>query len=405
MKTTLLTLALACSMAGFAQTAYQPGGNGSNWSIGVDAGVGTPMEHHKFFGDMRAIIGLHIQKQISPAFALGIEGTTGINTSSWNVGQALIDNPGYPMFDHQYRHLNRSNTMFDNLYVGAYGSVNLMRLFTPMQSRLFEMEVTAGAGWGHEFYSHMSMFPYSIDTPDQNYFVTKVGVNFNFNVNENLTLSVKPYLAWNMTGTHLIPLEVEQTTAAYKSVRGTFNVLAGLSYNFGPGFEAAPSSNAGEIAALNDKINDMRGKLAADKNALAAEEARTAQLQQALAAARRQPQQQTQTVNNAETILYVYYELSSPVIRQSQVPVVEMVANYLKHNPDSKVIVKGYASQDGEAAFNEKLSGERAESVKNMLTSKFGIPADRIKTDAGGILTQFKELSWNRVAICIIEKN
>ncbi len=81
-----------------------------------------------------------------------------------------------------------------------------------------------------------------------------------------------------------------------------------------------------------------------------------------------------------------------------------MIASYLKSNPEAKVIVKGYASKEGELEFNERLSADRAESVKSMLESKYGIASDRIKAEGCGILEQFKELSWNRVAICIITK-
>ncbi len=403
MKKTLLTLAVASSaiFGMSAQSSYQPGNFGSNWSIGVDGGVGTPMEHHSFFGDMRAIIGLHVQKQISPAFALGIEGNAGINTSSWTTGDVFYKN----LMGTFVAPMNRSKTAFDKLYVGAYGSVNLMRLFNPLQSRLFEMEVTAGAGWGHEFYSRFSLFPYDIKTPDQNYFVTKVGVNFNFNVTDNLTLSLKPYLAWNMSGMEYRPLDVEQTSAAYKSVRGTVNILAGVTYNFGPGFENTNPVDNSEVAALNDKINALRGELGACQSTLAAQQAQRDDFTRQLADCKNAKKVTEQKVSNIETILYVYYDLASPVIRQSQQPVVEMVADYLKSNPKATVTVKGYASKEGEESFNERLSAERAESVSTMLKDKYGIAADRIKSEGCGILTHFDELSWNRVAICIIEKN
>ncbi len=280
-----------------------------------------------------------------------------------------------------------------------------MRLFNPLQSRLFEMEVTAGAGWGHEFYSRFSLFPYDIKTPDQNYFVTKVGVNFNFNVTDNLTLSLKPYLAWNMTGTEYRPLDVEQTSAAYKSVRGTVNILAGVTYNFGPGFENTNPVDNSEVAALNDKINALRGELGACQSTLAAQQAQRDDFTRQLADCKNAKKVTEQKVSNIETILYVYYDLASPVIRQSQQPVVEMVADYLKSNPKATVTVKGYASKEGEESFNERLSAERAESVSTMLKDKYGIAADRIKSEGCGILTHFDELSWNRVAICIIEKN
>lgn len=83
MKKTLLFAALALgAMSASAQALEQPKFF-DNWSIGLDGGVTTPLKHAAFFGDMRGLVGLHIQKQITPAFALGVEGQFGVNTSSW----------------------------------------------------------------------------------------------------------------------------------------------------------------------------------------------------------------------------------------------------------------------------------------------------------------------------------
>ncbi len=81
-------------------------------------------------------------------------------------------------------------------------------------------------------------------------------------------------------------------------------------------------------------------------------------------------------------------------------PNVEMIADYMKHNPKSKVEIKGYASQDGNLDFNIKLAQNRAESVKKLLVKKYGISADRISASGEGIGHMFKEESWNRVSIC-----
>lgn len=94
----ILTIALAgaaMTMSAQAQNAVAPTSFCDNWSIGLDGGATTPLSrHHAFFGDMRGQFGLHIQKQISPAFALGVEGVAGVNTSSWNTDYftTILDN-------------------------------------------------------------------------------------------------------------------------------------------------------------------------------------------------------------------------------------------------------------------------------------------------------------------------
>lgn len=404
-KSIILTIVAAAAVTASAQTAMAPTNFGSNWSVGVDGGVTTPMaRHHAFFGDMRGQFGLHVQKQITPAFAVGVEGAAGVNTSSWYTGYytTVLDNV-YPVVP------GRSSTAIDNMYVGAYGSVNLMNLFGGYKpGRVFEMELTAGAGWGHDFYDRLAYLPYSIQAYDQNYFATKAGVNFNFNVCPNLTVSVKPYFGWNMTGTHYMPLDVEQTTAAYKRAKATFNVMAGVTYNFGPGFREVDTRNQGEIDALNAQINNLRGDIAACSAAGAAAAATAAdlaaQLQECQAKNAEVEVVKVNEVNtNLQSVRYIFYKLGSSVITPDQMPNVEMVASYMKNHKDSKVVIKGYASQDGNLEFNIKLAQARAESVKNALVNKYGIKADRITAEGEGIGHMFTENDWNRVSICTLD--
>lgn len=80
-----------------------------------------------------------------------------------------------------------------------------------------------------------------------------------------------------------------------------------------------------------------------------------------------------------------------------------MIADYMKNHPDSKVVIKGYASQDGNLDFNIRLAKNRAEAVKEALIKKYKISADRIQAEGRGIGHMFEEESWNRVSICTLE--
>ena len=107
--------------------------------------------------------------------------------------------------------------------------------------------------------------------------------------------------------------------------------------------------------------------------------------------------------NNLQSVRYIFYKIGSSVITADQQPNVEMVAQYLKNHKDSKVVVKGYASPDGNLEFNKKLAAARAESVKTALVKKYGISADRITAEGEGIGEMFSENDWNRVSICTLE--
>ena len=88
------------------------------------------------------------------------------------------------------------------------------------------------------------------------------------------------------------------------------------------------------------------------------------------------------------------------VIDPAQMAQVEMVAKYMKNHPEAQILVEGYASPEGNADLNQKLSDARAEAVKTALVNKYKIAADRISTKGCGVTDKlFDEYDFNRVAI------
>lgn len=363
-------------MSANAQSAMEVPNFGSNWSIGIDGGVATPLTHHAFFGNMRPTVGLHLQKQISPVFGLGVEGIFGINTSSW--------------------YGPHSATAFDNSYVGVYGAANLMNLFGGynFQVRPFEIEAVAGAGWGHDYRAHAN---------DWNYFSTKAGLNFNFNVSEKVTIALKPAVVWDMSDRG-----AAKSSASYNANRAAFNCQVGVTYHFNRGFKAVELIDPATVAALNADVNNLRAQLDKANADLASSQANANNLNAQLQACLNRPAQTTVITENTETtylnsVRFVFFKVGSSKITADQMPNVEMIASYLKNHPGSKVVIKGYASPEGNLEFNEKLAAARAESVKNSLVKRYGIASDRITAQGEGIGRMFEEESWNRVSICTIE--
>lgn len=378
MKKTVILAALALSaMSASAQALEQPKFF-DNWSIGLDGGVTTPLTHSAFWGSMRGLVGLHVDKQITPAFKLGVEGQFAVNTSSWS-----------------WKGFRHSSTAFDESYVGTYGAVDLMNLFGGYKEEgyPFTIEAVAGAGWGHTYVNEAN-------GADNNYFATKAGLNFNFNLSKHVTLSLKPYVLWNMTGAP----QADQTSCSYNANRATFNLQAGLTYHFGEGFKTVRPYNQAEIDALNGQINDLRSQLdACNANANAWQNKAEGLAKELQACMSRKPEVVKEVNNNLNSVRFVFFRIGSAVITADQMPNVEMIAAYLKNHKDSKVVVKGYASQDGNLDFNIKLAKNRAEAVKNALVKKYKIAADRITAEGEGIGHMFTEETWNRVSICTIE--
>lgn len=357
------------------------GGAASNWQVGIDGGATTPLKGSHFLKNARGAFGLHIDKMVSPVVGLGVEGIAFVNTSKWDMNGGV------------------SNSLaIDNSYVGGYAKFNLMNLFGGYKcdGRFFEMEAVAGAGWMHGYAK------YDGPTESTNDFGTKVGMNFNFNVTKNLTLALKPSVMWNMTGT--VYGNAENATANYDRRRGQFNLFASVSYNFNPGFECVIPRDQAEIDALNNEINLLRAGLAACEGNVAALTAQNADLANQLAECNaRKAVVKEVTNNNYSSVRFVFFKIGSSKIGADQQPNVEMLAAYLKSHPESKVAIKGYASQDGPKELNEKLAAARAQSVKDSLIKKYKIAADRIVAEGEGIGHMFEEESWNRVSICELE--
>ena len=385
-KVILCSLTALAAMSVQAQTVLEDQRFDYNWSIGLDGGMATPLaKYHPFLGDMRGTVGLHIQKQVSPVTTIGVEGLWGVNTSSW-YGE-------------------RRSVAFDNSYVGAYGAFNLMNLFEGFrcEGRVFELELALGAGWGHDYANNGANK--DRNKPDYNYFSTKIGLNFNFNVNEHITLSLKPSVMWNMTGSYYSEeLEVSDASAAYSRKLGIFNLVGGFTYHFGPRFKCVDTGNRGEIDALNAQINKLRGDIDACAATGAALAARQTALRSELDACNSRRTDVAATLNaNIQNVRYIFFNMSSSEILPRQKPEVEMLANQLVKDKNAKVVIKGYASKDGNADFNRRLAAARAESVKKALVKKYGISAERIEARGEGIGSMFSENDWNRVAICTMQ--
>ena len=162
--------------------------------------------------------------------------------------------------------------------------------------------------------------------------------------------------------------------------------------------------NYAEVNELNDQINALRSDLAASQQDAAGYKSKADALAAQLTACQnRKPEVVKEVTNELNSVRFVFFRIGSYKVTADQKPNVEMIADYMKHHPNAKVVIKGYASKDGNYDFNIKLAKNRAEAVKNMLVKTYGIKADRITAEGQGIGDMFEEESWNRVSICTLE--
>ena len=142
---------------------------------------------------------------------------------------------------------------------------------------------------------------------------------------------------------------------------------------------------------MNNEVNNLKNEEAKLQNGLNECE-------------NRKPETVVKKVINRDLESYITFAQGKSVIERSQMPNVERVATYMKNHKDSKVVIKGYASPEGSAEINAKLSKSRAEAVKTVLVKKYGIKASRIQAEGQGVGNMFKEPDWNRVSICTLDK-
>lgn len=387
MKKAILLAALALGVCS-AQAQVTDAGNkfSDNWSFTLKGGgvfAKKTVTGESFLKSGRGIVGAEIRKQVTPTFGIGVEGEWSVNTSSWTG--------------------IKSGNAFDHQYVGAFGAINLMNLFAQYTGapRVFEIEAVAGAGWLHSYYPHTQC-----PMHDGNSFATKVGLNLNFNLGEAKawTFSLKPALLWNMNG------DISENNFSNLGYDSHYNVnnmyfelQAGITYHFKNSngthhFALVRPFDQAEIDALNAQINALRGDLEACGANNAALLAQLADLQAQLDACNRRPPVVEKVVKDLDNIRYVFFNINSANIQANQQPNIAMTANALKENSKATVLVEGYASKDGSAAFNQKLSERRAEAVKKALVKEYGIAADRIDAKGLGVTEVFNKLDWNRMA-------
>lgn len=366
---------LTCSGI-YAQRAYEGANLGDNWSIGIHAGVTTPLTHSAFFPNMRATWGLGIGKQLTPFFGMGVEAMTSINTTA-------------------------SKTAFDNTNVSLLTSVNLSNLFagywgTP---RLFEMETVAGLGWLH--YAQNG-------DGDRNSISSKLGLNFNFNLGEAKawTIGIKPALVYDLNA-------CGERNVGFNANRAAWEITAGLKYHFRCSngkhhISFAKLYDQAEVDALNGQINNLRQTNVDQEAKLTAANQRNAELEQQLADCKNQgPVIVTDTITNHKKTLesVVTFRQGGVSVVASQTPNVERIATYLKNHEKATVSIKGYASPEGKVEVNARIAQQRADAVKSLLVKRYKIAENRITAEGQGVGNMFEEPDWNRVSICTIHEN
>lgn len=338
-----------------------------NVYIGINGGLATKATGHAWLKDMNPNAGLRIGRNFTPVFGLAAESNVYFkNTNGHTTG-----------------------TVVNGMNTSLLGTTNLTNLFGGYKGepRLFELTALYGLGWGHVF-GHPTK-DYKADM-----LTSKAALDFGFNLGQKKAwqLYIEPAMIWALNGNGYQGVK-------YDVNRASFQLNVGLVYKFknsngSHNFVVAELRDQAEIDILNNKINDLRGELAGKDDEIADMDRQIAELKQQLADC------QNQTTTACESLQpVVIFRQGKSTIDRAQYASIELIAKYMKDNQDAKVEIKGYASPEGSAKFNQKLSQARAEAVKKALVKRYNISADRIEAKGMGATNKLSErVEFNRVA-------
>jgi outer membrane protein OmpA-like peptidoglycan-associated protein len=80
----------------------------------------------------------------------------------------------------------------------------------------------------------------------------------------------------------------------------------------------------------------------------------------------------------------ILFDVDSDRIKPESSATIKMIASGLQANSGSNFVIEGHTDSTGDAAHNMDLSQRRAEAVKTVLVSQFGIDGARLSTKGLG---------------------
>ena len=263
-------------------------------------------------------------------------------------------------------------------YMNLHGDVmfNLNALFGGYNShRVYEIIPYIGAGWAHAY-----------SRPHTNSATFNAGIINRFRLSNAVDLN----LELSATG---LEGKFDGEHGSKPDYDGILGATIGVTYYFPTrGFQRPVPQIISEL-----ELNQMRNQM----NAMAAA---NMQLQQQLANA----QQPVEVEDTEEVVITdtniaprtVFFKIGSDKLSPQEEMNLSYLASKIKESPNATYTINGYAdSATGTPAFNQKLSLERAQVVKDLLVKKYGISADRLKVAAGGGVDKFGQPILNRVVL------
>ena len=328
-----------------------------NIYIGINGGVATKTTGHKWLSDLNPNAGLRLGRYFTPVFGLAVEGNAYFSNKPWHS----------------------TGTVVRATNVSLLGTVNLSNWFGGYKGepRVFEVSALYGLGWMHVFTNNKQ---FEKDTEYQrNRMTSKAALNFafNFGAEKQWQIYVEPSINFAFLGQATKKMDVidpahpanpkrvdyavdyrykASTNAgqpAYNINNSFVQLNAGIIYKFKNSngthnFTIVTPRDQAEIDALNAQINELRNR-------------KPEVITKEVEVVKEVPAVKEFTVSDLVFVTFAQgkYNLTR-----------EAKAALDNIKEGSHVQVVGTASPEGSAAFNQKLSENRATAVANYLSGR-----------------------------------
>ena len=373
MKKFLFVIAVAASsVAAQAQTAIETSKFFDNWYFGLGGGVTAPLTCDPMF-PLNATGNISVGKRISPIFALEADGIAFFGSHMANGQHVGMSAKG-------------NYNAFRAISVGVNGVTNLSNLFGGYKGtpRAVELSLVTGASWIHGFTPKVS-------DRQSNSLGAKTGlaVDFNLGATKASTVRVEPYVLWNLSNPGN-----SYGNLAFNSEGAQLGLSMKYIFNFKTS-NGTRHFKTYDVGAMMSEIERLNAELAKKPTEVIKEVPVEKIVEKPVTI-------EKTIVKETQLAPVVIFQLGKSVIDASQKPSVAMIAKYMQNHPTSKVLINGYASPEGNAELNQKLSDARAKAVYDMLVNVYKISPDRLTHKGLGVTDElFDENDWNRVAVFI----
>ena len=253
------------------------------------------------------------------------------------------------------------------------------------ESRVWNFIPYIGAGLAHTFKT-----PNGVSKAGT--YTFSAGLLNTFKISRKVALNLE--LGYMNYGTEMVGAAVGGIVPKHRlnqlslEVGATFNLGKGT-WNKTPDVDAIKALSQGQIDALNAQLTDAQAENARLKDMLA-NQPKAGDPGTAVA---------TKTVTKVVAApVSVFFNLGqAKVASKKDLQNVSELAKVAKDN-NSKIVVTGYAdSKTGSAAYNQKLSEKRANTVADELV-KMGVSRDNIEIVAAGGVNTLSPITYNRRA-------